>query len=178
MIDTKASSITDLFPRDLQMAMEFIYNSCGIELTNPKIIPECKDYGACSFELNGKHVQHRLSKITPKKTGQFVTIWKRNKEGLTAPFDLTDQLDFIVISVRYNDQFGQFIFPKSVLADQDVISKNGKGGKRGIRVYPSWDVPTNKQALKTQLWQLKYFLSINGDHNLIFDKAKQLLYEF
>jgi hypothetical protein len=49
-------------------------------------------------------------------------------------------------------------FLKSVLADKGIITKNGKEGKRGIRVYPPWDIATNKQAEKTQSWQTKYFL--------------------
>ena len=37
---------------------------------------------------------------------------------------------------------------------------NGKGGKRAIRVYPPWVKPVSKEAVRTQQWQLRYFLSI------------------
>ncbi|HLO52782.1 MAG TPA: MepB family protein [Saprospiraceae bacterium] len=136
---------------------------------------ESKEYGACTFELNGKKIEQRISKITPTKTGQFVTIWKRNKEGITEPFDISDDFDFIIITSKSGDNFGQFIFPKSVLADKGIITRNGKIGKRGIRVYPPWDFATNKQALKTQSWQTKYFLTIKNDSSNDFDLAKKLL---
>ncbi|MEC0126550.1 MepB family protein [Paenibacillus pabuli] len=50
---------------------------------------------------------------------------------------------------------GHFVFPKHVLLQRDIISDQGKGGKRAIRVYPPWDKPTSKQALNTQQWQLE-----------------------
>jgi hypothetical protein len=82
-------------------------------------------------------------------------------EGITKPFDFLDELNFIIITSKNGNNFGQFIFPKSILADKGIITKNGKEGKRGIRVYPPWDIATNKQAEKTQSWQTKYFLTIN-----------------
>ena len=30
-----------------------------------------------------------------------------------------------------------------------------------IRVYPKWENPTSKQAIKTQKWQLAYFVEAN-----------------
>jgi hypothetical protein len=44
------------------------------------------------------------------------------------------------------------------LADKGIITKNGKEGKRGIRVYPPWDIATNKQAEKTQRWQMLFLM--------------------
>jgi hypothetical protein len=38
-----------------------------------------------------------------------------------------------------------------------IISTHLKEGKRGMRVYPPWDLPSSKQAKKTQQWQLPYF---------------------
>lgn len=32
-----------------------------------------------------------------------------------------------------------------------------------IRVYPSWDKPVSKQAIKTQSWQLEYFIELSQD---------------
>jgi hypothetical protein len=40
----------------------------------------------------------------------------------------------------------------------------------GIRVYPIWDKPTSKQALKTQLWQLSYFVNMSKLDNHSMDK--------
>jgi hypothetical protein len=165
-------TIINTFHSDLKLAKELIYDKCGFDLTNLKQNIESKEYGACTFELNGKRIQQRVSKITPKKTGQFVSIWKRNKEGITEPFDISDDFDFIIITSKSGDNFGQFIFPKSVLADKGIITRNGKIGKRAIRVYPPWDFATNKQALKTQSWQTKYFLTIKNDNSNDLDLEK------
>lgn len=104
-----------------------------------------------------------------------MTIWKRNKEGITEPFDISDDLDFIIITSKSGDNFGQFIFPKSVLADKGIITRNNKKGKRGIRVYPPWDIVKNKQAAKTQIWQAKYFITIKNDTSIDIDLIMKLL---
>ena len=160
---------------DLNVVKELVYDKCGFDLTDLKQNLESKEYGACSFVLNGKTIQQRISKITPTKTGQFVTIWKRNENGITEPFDNSDDFDFVIITARNDNNFGQFIFPKSVLADNGIITQNGKEGKRGIRVYPPWDIVTNKQAMKTQNWQTKYFLTIKNDNSTDLDLTKKLL---
>ncbi|ERM80404.1 hypothetical protein P872_22025 [Rhodonellum psychrophilum GCM71 = DSM 17998] len=159
----------------LKVAIELVYEKCGFDLTDPKLNSESLEYGACSFGLNGNKVQYRDSRITPTKTGQFVTLWKRNKDGITEPFDISDDLDFIIITSKSGDNFGQFIFPKSVLADNGIITRNGQGGKRGIRVYPPWDIATNKQAERTQNWQTKYFLTIKKDDTTDLNFVKELL---
>jgi len=38
-----------------------------------------------------------------------------------------------------------------------------------------WDLTTNKQAQKTQLWQTKYFLQISQDQPIDLTRAKKLL---
>ena len=148
---------------ELLQVKELVYDKCNFEFSNLVIDSESAEYQACSFKLNSFQIIHRLSKITPTKIGQFVTIWKRNNEGITAPFDVSDNFDFIVITSKSDKNLGQFVFPKSVLLEKGIISNNNTSGKRGIRVYPPWDIPTSKQAEKTQLWQTKYFYSINKD---------------
>jgi len=170
-------TIMNRFHNDLKIVKELVYDKCSFDLTNLKLNSESVEYGACSFVLNGKKIQHRVSKITPTKTGQFVTIWKRNKVGITEPFDIVDDIDFVVITTRSGDNFGQFIFPKPVLADKGIITQNGKKGKRGIRVYPPWDFGPNKQAEKTQSWQTKYFLTIQNDNSTDLEFIKQMFTE-
>ena len=153
---------------------ELVYDNCGFEFTNLKLNSESVEYGACSFELNGHTVEHRVSKITPAKAGQFVTIWKRNKNGVTAPFDFSDNIDFVVITSKSGDNIGQFIFPKLGLADKGIISQNGKDGKRGIRVYPPWDTVTNSQAETTKNWQTKYFVTIKSKNHAVLDRTRKL----
>ncbi|SEQ22071.1 MepB family protein [Flavobacterium urocaniciphilum] len=140
-----------------------VYNKCNFEFSNLVIDSESEEYQACAFKLNSFQIIHRLSKITPTKIGQFVTIWKRNDKGITTPFDVSDNFDMIVITSKSGEDLGQFVFPKSILLEKGIITNNKSSGKRGIRVYPPWDVPTSKQAQKTQNWQIKYFYSIKND---------------
>jgi hypothetical protein len=153
----------NLLNPELLHVKELVYDKCNFEFSNLIIDSESSAYQACSFKLNSFQIIHRLSKITPTKIGQFVTIWKRNNKGITAPFDVLDNFDFIIITLKSEGNLGQFVFPKSVLLEKGIISNNNNSGKRGIRIYPPWDVPTSKQAEKTQLWQTKYFYSINND---------------
>lgn len=164
----------NLIHTDLKIVKDLVYDKCGFELTNLKQHLESVEYGACSFVLNEKIIQHRVSKITPTKSGQFVTLWKRNINGITQPFDFEDEIDLIIITARSSNNLGQFVFPKPVLANKGIITRNGKEGKRGIRVYPPWDTATSKQAEKTQNWQTDYFLTIKNNNTTDLDLAKQL----
>jgi hypothetical protein len=60
-----------------------------------------------------------------------------------------------------------------VFHQQGILSDNIKEGKRAIRVYPPWDKAENKQAIKTQAWQLLYFLEVTPTFD--FEKLKTLL---
>lgn len=139
---------------------EMVCEPLGAEMENFVVEAESADYAACRFLLDGVSVCFRVSKITPTKVGQFVTLWKRKEKGPIQPLDVSDEVDVVVICARKEGQAGLFVFPTAVLSAKDIFSVNGKGGKRGIRVYPSWDETTSKQARKTQEWQLKYFLKI------------------
>jgi hypothetical protein len=117
---------------DLLIIKELLYDKCGFDFIHPKIEVESIEYGACSFRLNENSIKHRVSKITPTKTGQFVTIWKRNISGVTAPFDDADDIDFFIITSRKGNSIGQFIFPKNVLVEKGVVSKHNKIGNVGL----------------------------------------------
>jgi hypothetical protein len=133
-----------------------VYDKIELEISDFKIERESEEYDACQFKLNGRNIISRKAKITPKKVGQFVTFWKRNENGLIEPFNETDQIDFYAVIVRTENEFGQFVFPKSVLIIKGIISTERKEGKRAFRVYPNWDIVKNKQAERTQKWQLDY----------------------
>lgn len=154
---------TEGFHADWYDAKNTAYDKFGFVVTELST-EEGKEYGACTFRLNGKVIKFRVAKVTPKKNGQFVAIWRRNHQGVTQPFEAIDEIDFMVISTRKGKHFGQFIFPKAVLIHHGIITNDQKEGKRGMRVYPPWDKAENKQAAKTQSWQLKYFLNI-GETN-------------
>ena len=158
---------------ELFQVKELVYDTCNFEFSNLIIDSESEEYQACSFKLNTFEIIHRLSKITPTKTGQFVTIWKRNDKGITAPFDVSDNFDFLVITSKSEENLGQFVFPKTVLLEKGIICNNNTSGKRGIRVYPPWDISTSKQAEKTQSWQIQYFYSIT-EKSFDIDLVKRL----
>ena len=149
-----------------------VYDKIAWEITQFETELESKEYDACRFLLNEKIIVNRTSKITPKKMGQFVTFWKRNEAGITTPLNNNDQFDFYIINTRKQEKLGQFVFPKSILISKGIISTTMKDGKRGFRVYPSWDIATNKQALKTQKWQLDYFYEVG--ELTTFDKVINL----
>ena len=150
-----------------------VYDCFDFYCTQPQQESESIDYSAYRFYLNEKFICYREAKITPTKTGQFVTLWKRSRLGTIAPFDSSDLIDFVFVSVRKDKLFGQFIFPKEILLEKGIFSTAVKEGKRAIRVYPPWDETTNKQAEKTQNWQLDYFFKINPEPD--FDAFRALL---
>jgi hypothetical protein len=151
------------------------YNAHNFSYTIPVKEEESSEYNAHVFELNGRQVKYRKSKITPTKAGQFVTLWKRNKKGIIEPFEFSDPIDLFIISVRTENSFGQFIFSKSVLCEQGIVSTSVKEGKRAMRVYPPWDVTTSKQAQKTQLWQKEFFIEMNDVKKLDRERLKSMI---
>ena len=161
---------------DLLLAKELLYDSCTFDFRNLQKEKESAEYEAYSFQLNNKSILFRTAKITPTKIGQFVTLWKRIGHGPIQPFDYKDEVDLIVISVRKDYSTGQFVFPKPMLCQKGIISTSNKEGKRAIRVYPPWDEAVNKQAQKTQQWQLDYFLEISTSEAVNLEGAK-LLYD-
>lgn len=117
-------------------------------------------HGACTFALNTICVAFRAAHITPRKAGQFVTLWKRTENGLIAPYEIDDPIDLFIISVRDDEQLGHFIFPKQLLWKKEIVAKAGHGGKRALRVYPPWDTPKSAHAKKMQKWQCEHFYRI------------------
>jgi hypothetical protein len=170
----KLQSTSKAIPKDLIVIQKLLFDNCKLEIKT--IIPELEssEYGACTFTLNHLNIRFRTAKITPNKTGQFVTLWKRINQGPIQPFDSTDCIDFFIISTRNKTLFGQFIFPMSILIEKGIITHQGKEGKRAIRVYPPWDLTTSKQAQKTQKWQLDYFLEVKQDQTIDSNLAKAL----
>lgn len=137
----------------------------GYKITEFKIEPECKNYQASKFKINKLDIISRTAKITPKKNGQFVTFWKRNINGIIEPFHEKDPISFFLVNLENKSAQSLFIFPKSVLIEKGILSTTTKEGKRGFRVYPSWELPKSKQAIRTQNWQLAYFVEFNNKTN-------------
>jgi hypothetical protein len=158
----------------IKKTQELLFDKCGFELSNIEIEKESSEYFAHRFEINNKKILFRQAKITPTKVGQFVTLWKRNvTKNVIEPFEISDDIDLFVINVKTENRFGQFVFPKSILIEKGIVTEK-KEGKRAVRVYPSWDLTENKQAQKTQKWQLDYFLEIQFNGELDINRAKLL----
>ncbi|HRD57791.1 MAG TPA: MepB family protein [Ferruginibacter sp.] len=160
---------------ELTLIDDSVFKICKLKLSNVETEAESSAYFAHKFQLNGQNIKFRKAKITPTKTGQFVTLWKRNQKGITEPFSISDKFDFCIIAVRQNEKFGLFIFSKPTLHEYKILSDKTREGKRGFRVYPPWSITVNQQALETQLWQTKYFLDLSDNQNIDIRKAKTLL---
>lgn len=167
--------MTNLIPKYLSNTLS-LYDRCGLKYSSLEAESESAEYAAYNFVLDGLAVEFRAAKITPTKTGQFVTLWKSDGNDPIMPLDSTDPIDLVVISVNKENHFGQFIFPKSALIKHKVFSHQDTEGKRAIRVYPSWDEATSSQAKKTQKWQLEFFLEISDDGKFDRDHMKKLYF--
>jgi len=150
------------------------------QLTNKKITDfvtddECLEYLGCSFKLDDLKVKFRQAKVTPKKVGLFVTLWKRNAENKTEPFNVNDPFAFYIIAAKQENHFGIFIFPKDILSEKNILTSSKKEGKRGFRVYPDWTETTNNQASKTKAWQTNYFINCSENDHVLIERATILL---
>ncbi len=134
-----------------------LYDYLGWAISHYEVALESVEYKACQFKVKDLRIISRNAKITPRKTGQFVTCWKRLDNGPIEPLSSNDPFDFLLVNVFTADQKGQFIFPKSILHQKGILSTATKEGKRAFRTYPSWDIPTSKQAQTSQKWQLNHF---------------------
>jgi len=148
-----------IIPASLTKANDKLYEPAGLIYKSLKVYDEGKKYDSCSFKFGNKKILFRLGNITPKKIGQFVTLWQRRNDVIQ-PYDVSDNIDFVIIHVLTDDQAGQFIFPKHILVDKNIFSINNIGGKLSFRVYPPWSNPVNKQAIKTSKWQMEYYVKI------------------
>ncbi|MFB8179299.1 MepB family protein [Streptomyces sp. NPDC055966] len=159
---------------DLLAAKTLVYDPSGFACSRPIPEPESAEYAAHGFTIDGLSVRFRVAKTTPTKVGQFVTVWQRSAEGPIRPFDAEDGVDLFVVSSRDSGCFGQFVFPREVLCERGIVSRNGSGGKRGFRVYPPWVTTTNRQARSTQAWQVNYFLYLGEDRAVEVERGKAL----
>lgn len=167
---------SDPLPPTLTAAIQDVYQPAGLKVTiAPWREAESAEYSACRVGLNGYTVAFRVAKTTPTKTGQFVTLWKRpTSTSEIAPLDTSDDVDFVVISVSDATHSGQFVFDQNLLVTQGVISTNGEGGKRALRIYPPWTKPVAKAAIKTQHWQLQCFLPLAANGTAESGHVRQL----
>lgn len=158
----------------LSLLAAHIFNEQGLKTTDFRIDPLAKAYEAADFKLENKNVKFRKAKLTPKKNGQFVTLWKRNTVGISIPYNTKDEFDCSLIVTADKQHLGFFLFPKQVLAEHAFISSPLKEGKRGFRIYPEWVIPESRQAEKTKKWQVDYFINMNKDNESMQGKFNNI----
>ncbi|MHA7304787.1 MepB family protein [Arthrobacter sp. TMN-49] len=147
-----------------------VWNPAGLACDDVRSEPESAEYAAHRLTLGGRQALFRVAKTTPTKVGQFVTLWQRSVEGPIRPFDMDDGVELFVVQGASGAGPGQFVFPARALARHGVVSVEGKGGKRAIRVYAPDVLTTNAQARSTQKWQCTYFLP----HDAAVERVREL----
>jgi len=143
---------------ELKKVERLLFEHLHLPISNVTQDKESRAYFGCSFQIDKLNFTFRKAKITPKKAGQFVTLWKRDSHKITQPFRESDDFGFYIIAAQENEKYGLFLFPKSELSKRHILTSIAKEGKRGFRIYPGWTNTGNKQAEKTQSWQTKYFI--------------------
>ncbi|MGO4272884.1 MepB family protein, partial [Paenibacillus sp. TAF58] len=113
--DQNAWASSEVIHSDLLTTKKLVYDACGFDCSPPVLEEQNAEYGAYLFHINSLFIRFRIAKITPTKVGQFVTLWHRIEDGTIQPYDVSDPVDYFVISTRQGTNFGQFIFPKHVL---------------------------------------------------------------
>lgn len=162
---------------ELKKIESLLFELIALKISNVIEDEESKEYFGCDFKADKLNFKFRKAKITPKKVGQFVTLWKRNSQNLTEPFNESDNFDFYIIVTEDIENYGLFLFPKNELSKRQILTTNAKEGKRGFRVYPNWTETKNKQAEKTQIWQSKYFIDFTTKDSKNTDKIISIINE-
>lgn len=163
------------FHRALHEVNTLIYEPNDLIVTSVQEEKQNAAYGAGIFQLASNTVRFRVAHITPKKAGQFVAFWEKDEDNKNQPYAYEKAPDLLVITTFKNkSEFGQFVFPKEVLVKQQILQSASTKGKMAMRVYPSWDQPSSKQASKTQEWQLPYFIDMCHSTASSVDKIMEL----
>jgi hypothetical protein len=152
-------------PEALTSFIETVCKPAGMHVTGILREDESDGYSAARLRIDGDSVVFRVAKTTPTKTGQFVTLWKREtSHAAITPLDVSDDVASVIVLASHAHNRGAFVFSREVLVAQDVMSSNGRGGRRALRVYPPWVSATtlNKQAASTQRWQLPWFIAMSA----------------
>ena len=160
---------------ELNRVENLLFEQISLKISNVIEDEESQDYFGYNFQTNKLNFKFRKAKITPKKVGQFVTLWKRNSQNITEPFNELDNFDFYIIVTEENEKYGLFLFPKNELRKRQILTTTSKGGKRGFRVYPSWTKTENKQAERTQSWQTKYFLDFTKEDSINIKRINSVI---
>lgn len=149
-------------PEELIYSKKNLFDKLNFILTDFEFEKESRECEASRFRLDENMILYRKAKITPTKTGQFVTLWKRNGKRIIEPYQDSDPFDFLIVLAKSEFNLGLFIFPKWILIEQGILSIKEREGKRAFRIYAAWDLAENKQSIKTKRWQAEFFLNLSG----------------
>ncbi len=148
-------------PDSFRLFQEQCLTPLGKTVTSIEREKESAEYGAIRFEMDGLTCLYRQAKHTPKKIGQFVTLWKRpTPSSKIAPFDCDDGIDRVIIFADEYLRFGVFVLQPQLLVKKDIFSEQSEGGKRAFRVYAPWTVPLAGQAKLSKIWQCIHFAEL------------------
>ncbi|GAA1496587.1 MepB family protein [Paeniglutamicibacter kerguelensis] len=155
---------SSLFPPELAKLLGHAPLPAGHGISGyfPDPNPEARAYAGCGFAITRAsgtetHVAFRAAKVTPTKAGLFVTLWRRDAEGVTRPYTADDGVDEFWIAAETKHGYGCFKFPARELAKSGVLTTSKKPGKRGFRLYTPWDTDLNASATKVWAWQSGFF---------------------
>ena len=162
------------FHKAISYVDKILYKPNNLIIKDENEEKQNSDYGAGILQLNSKSIRFRVAKITPHKIGQFVAFGEKDRRNKNQPFSYDESPDLVVINTFTGENFGQFIFPKDILVKKGILKTDEQKGKMGMRVYPRWDIPVNKQAISTQKWQLDYFIDISDTNNLYHQEILKL----
>lgn len=169
-----------------------IYQPNNLQVTSVIEEEQNSDYGAGRFtigssdisgeplgiEVRRKSVRLRVAKITPKKTGQFVTFWQKDNENKNQTYHWKASPDLLVIHTLGDNQvWGQFVFPKDILLEKNILRSDLTTGKMAMRVYPFWDKPSSNAAIATQKWQSDYFFQVLNEDILPITRILSLYHQ-
>ncbi|QBQ41892.1 MepB family protein [Sphingobacterium psychroaquaticum] len=160
---------------EINILEKVLFSPLQLKTTAIEHDPEAAEYWGYNIALSGANIKFRKAKITPKKLGMFVTLWRRNMNRQTEPFHLADNVDYYIILTETDEYQGLFIFPKAALAQHQILTTATKEGKRGFRIYPPQVEVNNPQARKTQAWQAPYFVDLSDTSDSAMERIKRLL---
>lgn len=118
------------FNKTLAYVNELLYEPNNLTIKNIQEETQNSDYGAGIFQLNSKSIRFRVAKITPTKIGQFVSFWEKDEANKNQAFTYDNSTDLLVINTfNDNGDFGQFVFPKEILLQQNILRTSSTKGK-------------------------------------------------
>ena len=103
------------FNNIIQNLNNIVYKPNNLMITNLKEEKQNAEYAGCLFHLNNKTIRFRKSKVTPNKTGQFVSFGRKMKICEIERSLIKVAPDLLVITCIADNKLGQFIFPKEIL---------------------------------------------------------------